>query len=244
MESEPTLFVESLANDFGRRALAVLVEAEAQYVREAEHDARGRAVFERDHLLAAVAVEARRQAVRSFDVGNERGVLLAREQGLGVEIVLQRVERDALYLLLDLRAQVPVERRVEREQELELRVGAQARRLVEVYAAAVRDEVEDGSTEEVVYVAEAREREDVARNVFDDAVRHLALLRVHTVAEVNEQRRNLRVVEAVERERYQLDLSRALHAFGDSVARRVEVASLNVAVPVRESRVVPGAGDV
>src|SRR5205085_721602 len=139
---------------------------------------------------------------------------------------------------------VRVERRVEREEEFQLRVGAQARRLVHVHASPARHEVEDRPAEEVVYVSVAREREDVSRNVLDDAVRHLAALGVEAVAEVNEQRGYLRVVEPVERERYQLDLARPLAAFGDGPVLGVVEAPLRVAVPSREARVVPGARDV
>src|SRR5437763_9297393 len=152
---EPPLRVERAANLFGRAALAVLVDAEADDVRRAQDGARRLAVFERNHLLAPVALDARGQPAGPPGVGDERRVLLSREPRLGLEVVLKGVERDAFEAALDLVAQGAVERRVEREEELELRVGAQARRLVRVRAAAAGDEIEDGAAEEVVKVSVA-----------------------------------------------------------------------------------------
>src|SRR3712207_6906691 len=52
------------------------------------------------------------------------------------------------------------------------------------------------------------------------------------------------VVEAVERERHQLQSAPAADGFGHGAAVSVEVAALAVAVPAREARVAPRALDV
>src|SRR5918998_340488 len=70
-----------------RGLLPVRVEAEAQDVGEAEERLLDAPVLERHHLLAAVAVEPRGQALGAFRVIEQRRVLLAREPGLHLEVV-------------------------------------------------------------------------------------------------------------------------------------------------------------
>src|SRR4051812_13332897 len=153
VEGETPLHVEGCALVVRRSTLPVFVSPKAQEAGQTEQRARGRPVFELRHLGAAVAVELCGQSVGTARVCDKRRVLFERQPGLGPVVILQRVERDPFDPPAYLFAQAGGERRVERKEKFELRVGPQPRGLVDVHSAATRDEVEDLAAEEVVKVA-------------------------------------------------------------------------------------------
>ena len=140
---------------------AMCVETEAQQIGDAQERLLCAPVAERHEFGAPVACELRGQAVGPLCVCEERGVLCARKLHLGGAPILQRIERDVFEPAAHLRAQARIERGVEREQKLQLRVGAQPRRLIDVHAALLCHVVIDRATEEVGQV-EAREGEQNA----------------------------------------------------------------------------------
>ena len=200
-------------------------------------------MFERHHLCAPVAVELRRQPIRSLRVFKQRLILRACQTHLRRAPVLQWVQRNVFEPLAHFVAQFRVERSVEREQQFELRVGAQPRRLIYVHAALVGDVIVNSATEKIGQV-EARDGEHVARHIFEHALRHLALFWVERVAKINEQDRKLRMFETVECKWDQLDRVRTRRVCRDDAIVCVVIARLGIALPLAQVSVAPRVTDV
>src|SRR4029079_15257628 len=113
-----------------------------------------------------------------------------------------------------------------------------------IHTATASNEIKNGTAEEKRRGAELRKRKHVSRPRVQHTTRHLARLRIVTVAEVDEQHRNLRIIETVQTERNHLDCFGARRLTVNRMILGIEVTSINIALPVEQSLVSPWIRDV
>src|SRR6185369_2077317 len=80
-------------------------------------------------------------------VGKQCVMLCQRDAGFGIQVVLERIERNLLQASAHFRFQLRLHRGVERQQKFQLGIGVQTRRLIDVDTAAACDKVIDSAAE-------------------------------------------------------------------------------------------------
>src|ERR1043165_6322714 len=161
-----------------RQLFAVDVLTKTQNIQHVERETRLGVVFERRQLGATISFELRGESVRIFSVSDEGVVLFGGDLRFGVQAILKRIECDSLETATHFGTKLRIQRRVQREQQLQLRIRVQTRRLIDVHATTSGHEVVYRAAEKERQVPKLRKRQHIARYVVQHAARHLAFLRI------------------------------------------------------------------
>ena len=194
-------------------------------------------MFKRHHLCSPISLHPGRQAIGPASEIDQSVVLLTRELNLALIIVAERINRDDFQPTLDLALKPRIQRAVEGQQQLQFRVAVQTRGLIQIHAATTRDKIVGVAAKEVWDIAKARERENVFGQIVQNPARHFASLRIKAVAKVDQQGRNLRMIEAIQGQGNHFETTSLGVVRGRGAIIGIEVLRLRIAVPIAQAQV-------